>query len=118
MKNKYTTITRSECEARIAEKIKEIEAIVKEYDPKINYLDMTINKGHISFNNCYWDSTYRKLDYFQRREDMRTLIDVLNYARERGMAEKNIARLADETPSEMSDQEYVNIIMGIDCEME
>lgn len=49
---------------------------------------------------------------------MRTLTDVLNYARERGMAEKNIARLADETPSEMSDQEYVNIIMGIDCEME
>lgn len=49
---------------------------------------------------------------------MKTLTDVLNYARERGMAEKNIARLADETPSEMSDYEYNNIILGINCEME
>lgn len=49
---------------------------------------------------------------------MRTLTDVLNYAREKGMAEKNIARLADETLSEMSDYDYNNIILGIDCEME
>lgn len=40
---------------------------------------------------------------------MKTLTDVLNYAREKVMTEKNIARLANETPSEMSDQEYVNI---------
>lgn len=49
---------------------------------------------------------------------MRTLTDVLNYAREKGMAEKNIVRLADETLSEMSDYDYNNIILGIDCEME
>lgn len=49
---------------------------------------------------------------------MRTLTDVLNYAREKGMAEKNIARLADETASEITDTEYNNIILGIDCEME
>lgn len=49
---------------------------------------------------------------------MRTLTDVLNYAREKGMAEKNIARLADETPSKMTDDEYNNIILDIDCEME
>lgn len=49
---------------------------------------------------------------------MRTLTDVLNYAREKGMTEKNIARLADETPSEMSEHEYNNIILGIDCELE
>lgn len=68
MKNKYTTITRAECEARIAEKIKEIESIVKEYDPNTDYLDMTINKEYISFNNRYWDSTYRKLNYFEVRK--------------------------------------------------
>lgn len=49
---------------------------------------------------------------------MKTLTDVLNYAREKGMAEKNIARLADETLSGMSDYDYNNIILGIDCEME
>lgn len=49
---------------------------------------------------------------------MRTLTDVLNYAREKGMTEKNITRLADETASEITDSEYNNIIFGIDCEME
>lgn len=68
MKNKYTRITRAECEARITEKLKEIESIAKEYDPNIDYLDMNINKECISFNNCYWDSTYRKLNYFEVRK--------------------------------------------------
>ena len=49
---------------------------------------------------------------------MKTLTDVLNYAREKGMAEKNIARLADETTSEITDKEYNNIILGIDSERE
>lgn len=49
---------------------------------------------------------------------MKTLTDVLNYAREKGMAEKNIARLADETASEITDIEYNNIILGIDSERE
>lgn len=49
---------------------------------------------------------------------MKTLTDVLNYAREKGMTENNIARLADETASEITDKEYNNIILGIDCGME
>lgn len=65
MKNKYTTITRAECEARITEKLKEIETIAKQYDPNIDYLDMTLNKGHVLFHNKYWDSACKKLDYFE-----------------------------------------------------
>lgn len=49
---------------------------------------------------------------------MRTLVEVLNYAREAGMTEREVNRLADEVPSVMTKEEYQNIILGIDCEME
>ena len=60
--------------------------------------------GFYTFEKCEPEDVIYQLDYNQERE--------------KGMAEKNIARLADETASEITDKEYNNIILGIDCEME
>lgn len=47
-------MTRAECEERILEKLKEIEAIHKEYNPNANYLTLCIRDGGYQFNNTYW----------------------------------------------------------------
>ena len=49
-------MTREQCEARIFEKLVEIDKIQKEYNPNADYLSLTIwskNQAY-RFNNSYW----------------------------------------------------------------
>jgi hypothetical protein len=45
---------RKECEKRIAEKVREIEQIVKEYNPECKYVGMSIVDGFIVMHNAYF----------------------------------------------------------------
>ncbi|MCB7302502.1 hypothetical protein NE683_10245 [Bariatricus massiliensis] len=53
---------------------------------------------------------------------MKTLQDIKNYAIETGMNESAIARLISEVESDgngnITEEDYENIIFGIDCETE
>ena len=51
-------MTREECESRILDKLEEIEAIAREYDPKAG-LSLFVENGHYHVNNQYWDKTHR-----------------------------------------------------------
>ena len=63
-------MTREEVEARLFEKMHEIVAIAKEYDPDIDYLSLTyINREDkkledISINNKYWERE-NKIDFYK-----------------------------------------------------
>lgn len=46
---------RKECEKRIAEKAREIEQIVKEYNPECKYVMVTIVNGCINIHNAYFE---------------------------------------------------------------
>lgn len=60
-------MTREKAEQKIKEKLLEIIAIYKEYDPEGNYLSLSYGEDCISFNNRYWESD-KKLDVW---EDMK-----------------------------------------------
>lgn len=48
---------REECEAKILEKLKEIEDIAKEYDKSEEfYLSLTIYEDSMTINNIYWET--------------------------------------------------------------
>lgn len=53
---------------------------------------------------------------------MKTLQDIRNYAKEKGMSEINIERLIDEVESDgngnVTDDYYNDVCFGIDCETE
>lgn len=49
-------MTREQCETLIAEKVKEIEEIVQEYNPGNAYLEINIIDGNCSIFNEYWDT--------------------------------------------------------------
>lgn len=51
---------REKCEAQIIEKLKEIQEIYKKYNPKGNYLSMSIFNGNLSVNNEYWDEDSKR----------------------------------------------------------
>lgn len=46
---------RSECEAKILEKAKEIEQIIMEYNPNNKYFVLFITDDALNFNNDYWE---------------------------------------------------------------
>lgn len=48
------SLTRKECEAKILEKLKEIEKIVLEYNPDNKYLVMSVRDTVFNANNDYW----------------------------------------------------------------
>lgn len=47
-------MNRLDCEAKIVEKLREIEAIAKEYCPDCRHLSLTIIDGNVSVNNRFW----------------------------------------------------------------
>ena len=51
------SMTRQECERRLLENCKEMNDILKEYDPEADYLSIHIapNDGYISVNNNHWE---------------------------------------------------------------
>lgn len=63
-------MTREEVEAKLFEKMQEIVAIAKEYDPDIDYLSLTYimredkKLEDISINNKYWERE-NKIDFFK-----------------------------------------------------
>lgn len=63
-------MTRKEVEARLFEKMQEIMAIAKEYDPDIDYLSLTYimredkKLESISINNKYWERE-NKIDFYK-----------------------------------------------------
>ena len=54
-------MTREECENRILDKLEEIEAIAKEYDPNAR-LSLFVDNGHYHVNNQYWDESHPAID--------------------------------------------------------
>ena len=60
-------MTREECENRILDKLEEIEAIAKEYDPNAR-LSLFVDNGHYHVNNQYWDKAYLAIDSFRIKE--------------------------------------------------
>ena len=60
-------MTREECESRILDKLEEIEAIAKEYDPNVS-LSLFVENGHYHVNNPYWDKTHPAIDSFRIKE--------------------------------------------------
>lgn len=60
-------MTREECENRILDKLEEIEAIAKEYDPKAS-LSLFVKTGYYHVNNEYWDKTHPVIYSFRTKE--------------------------------------------------
>ena len=60
-------MTREECENRILDKLEEIEAIAREYDPKARS-SLFVENGHYHVNNQYWDKTHPAIDSFRIKE--------------------------------------------------
>ena len=50
-------MTRGECEKKLLEKCKEMNDILKEYDPEADYLSVSIypKDEYIGINNDYWE---------------------------------------------------------------
>ena len=62
-------MNRKECEKLIFQKLKEIKDIYLEYNPKGEYLSLSIivekNKSYLSFNNRYYEEDKKKpIDFF------------------------------------------------------
>ena len=55
---------REECEKQILQKMKEINKIVKDYNPCNKYITLSISDDTIMFNNDYWFTDNNKIDYF------------------------------------------------------
>lgn len=49
-------MTRETAEKKIKEKLLEIIAIYKEYDPEGEFIDLAYCEGRLSFFNRYWES--------------------------------------------------------------
>lgn len=60
-------MTREKAEQKIKEKLLEIIAIYKEYDPEGDYLALSYSEDCIFFNNRHWKSE-KKIDYFESFE--------------------------------------------------
>ena len=60
-------MTREECENRILDKLEEIEAIAKEYDPNAS-LSLFVGNRHYHVNNKYWDKTHPIINSFRIKE--------------------------------------------------
>ena len=60
-------MTREECENRILDKLEEIEAIAKEYDPNAS-LSLFVKNGYYHVNNEYWDKTHPAIYSFRTKE--------------------------------------------------
>lgn len=60
-------MTREECERRILDKLDEIEAIAKEYDPNTEYLSMFIRSERNYVNNDYWNEC-PAIDNYRNKE--------------------------------------------------
>ena len=75
-------MTRQECEKRIADNLKEIDAVVRQYNPTNTYLSMCIinrdGDTYISFNNAHW------VDDDDKGEDYEHPIDHFTTMREDG----------------------------------
>lgn len=62
-------MTRLECEKKLFELGKQIDAVVKEYDPKNTYWTMAVtHTTSITFNNNYWEEGVEKK--INNREDI------------------------------------------------
>lgn len=61
-------ITREECERRTLDKLDEIEAIAKEYDPNTEYLSMFIRSERNYVNNDYWEKEHPAIDNYRDKE--------------------------------------------------
>lgn len=60
---------REECEALIANKLKEIFEVYKQYDEDAKYLSLCVDDGgdYLEFNNNYWENeTIKKVLYAER----------------------------------------------------
>ena len=53
--NKETRMTRAECELKIFEIVKELDSVIREYNPTNNRFSLFVDRdGFVSFNNIYW----------------------------------------------------------------
>ena len=59
-------MTRRGLEKQIAQKIREIRELYKQVYPRAEFLEITLTKDHISFNNRFWnvDDDY-PINYFE-----------------------------------------------------
>lgn len=55
---------REQCEDIILKKAKEIQKVVKRYEPNFDYLSISISSDCIAFNNDYWEEDHKMLDKF------------------------------------------------------
>ena len=60
-------MTREECENRILDKLEEIEAIAKEYDPNVS-LTLFVENEYYHVNNPYCDKAHPSIDSFRIKE--------------------------------------------------
>lgn len=63
-------MTREECEGRLLEKCKEMNDILKEYDPEAEFLSVSIcpKKGYIGIFNNYWENK-SPIDIYSYNDD-------------------------------------------------
>ena len=48
-------MTRNECELKIFEIVKELDSVIREYNPTNNRISLFLDSdGFVSFNNIYW----------------------------------------------------------------
>lgn len=65
-------MNRAECEKQIAEKLREIGEIHKQYNPDGMYLTLCISRGNLSFSNEHWEGGKDEdhpVDYFEFGDD-------------------------------------------------
>lgn len=60
---------REQCEDIILKKVKEIQKIVKRYEPNFDYLSISISSDYIAFNNDYWEDGHKMLDKICRSSE-------------------------------------------------
>ena len=53
--NKETRMTRDECELKIFKIVKELDSVIREYNPTNNHFSLFVDgDGFVHFNNIYW----------------------------------------------------------------
>lgn len=62
-------MTKEKLMKEIAQRLREIRVLYKQTYPEADYLDITLNKDHISFNNRFWsDNKDYPIDYWEGKE--------------------------------------------------
>lgn len=62
-------MTREKLMKEIAQRLREIRVLYKQAYPEADYLDITLTKDHISFNNRFWsDNEDYPIDYWEGKE--------------------------------------------------